>query len=127
MNYLLVASDQEEVARVRAGFADAGVTSPLHVATTGTEADALVRTTLAGRRHVVLVALDAAGLAWLRTLRADPVLRKTVVVGLARDAAGSADAVVLHCAGVLAMPEAPAARADALAIVHRYWQRMEMP
>ena len=132
INILLVDDDPDDVAQVREAFRRAEVSFPVYSASNAHEALELLRgEELPRPRRLVLLDLNMPsmdGIAFLRTLREDPALRRTPVVVLTGsiDERNRLDAYELNVAGYLLKSTSFAAFVDRIAALARYWSMMEM-
>ena len=133
LNLLLVDDDDIDVMNVRRAFGKARLTSPLYVASDGTEALRMLRDgSVPAARRLVLLDINMPrmnGIEFLREMRADENLRSTPVVVLTTSSAEEdrMNAYQLNVAGYLVKPVALAAFVDMMATVNRYWSMVELP
>ncbi|HEY7878162.1 MAG: response regulator [Gemmatimonadales bacterium] len=132
LNILLVEDDDVDVMNVRRAFQRAHVSNPLHVASNGLEALALLRgNTIPLDRRLVLLDLNMPrmnGIEFLRAIRADEELRSLPVVVLttSNDERDKVDAYNLNVAGYLLKPVTFADFVDLMAALNKYWMLVEM-
>ncbi|MGH7607649.1 MAG: response regulator [Gemmatimonadales bacterium] len=133
LNILLVEDDELDVMNVRRAFEKNHITNPLYVAANGLEAlDMLRNGTLPVERRLVLLDLNMPrmnGIEFLREVRADPALRKLVVVVLttSNNDRDRIDAYDLNVAGYLVKPVTFADFSDLMVTLDKYWTIVQMP
>lgn len=133
LNILLVEDDQIDVMNVQRAFQRHSILNPLHVASDGVDALAMLR---AGKvpavRRLILLDLNMPrmnGIEFLRELRADPAIANTPVVVLttSNDERDRVDAFNLNVAGYLLKPVTFGSFAELMATLNRYWTLVELP
>jgi CheY-like chemotaxis protein len=133
LNILLVEDDQIDVMNVQRAFQRHHILNPLHVASDGVDALAMLR---AGKvpavRRLILLDLNMPrmnGIEFLRELRADPAIANTPVVVLttSNDERDRVDAFNLNVAGYLLKPVTFGSFAELMATLNRYWTLVELP
>jgi CheY-like chemotaxis protein len=133
LNILLVEDDELDVMNVQRAFKKNNVVNPLHTASNGLDALALLRgDTIPKDRRLILLDLNMprmGGIEFLKELRADPELRATTVVVLTtsdeeRDKVKAYD---LNVAGYIVKPVTLAAFVEIMATLNKYWSVNELP
>ncbi|AKJ29141.1 response regulator [Caldimonas brevitalea] len=133
LHILLVDDDTIDVMNVQRAFAKAQLPHPLHLASNGVEALAMLRGgQVPPGRRLVLLDLNMPcmnGIEFLHELRADPSLRSLPVVVLTTsdDDRDKVSANHLNVAGYLLKPVGLAAFVDLMAGVERGWATTELP
>lgn len=132
LHILLVDDDEVDVMTVRRALTKARLTNPIHAASDGEEALALLRGGAVGPRRIVLLDLNMprmTGIEFLQALRADPALHATAVVVLttSNEERDKIEAYRLHVAGYLVKPVTFASFVDLMATLNKYWTLVEMP
>ena len=131
---LLVEDDEVDVMNVQRAFRKANITHPLHLASDGIDALALLRGSMSSvhKRLPRIILLDINmprmnGLEFLRELRADPALRSLSVVILTTSAQDS-DLRAAYRYNVSGYIVKPLAAKDFLEVVNtlkKYWEICE--
>ena len=133
LNILLVEDDQVDVMNVQRAFAKNRIANPLRVAGNGVEALEQLRSgAIALQRLLILLDLNMPrmnGIEFLRELREDPQLRHVPVVVLTTsdDERDRIEAYDLNICGYIVKPVTFASFCDAMAMLNKYWQLVEMP
>lgn len=133
LTILLVEDDEVDVMNVRRSFKKNNIANPLHVASDGIEALAMLRAgTLPRERRLVLLDLNMprmSGIEFLRELRADPDLRSTPVVVLttSNEERDRIEAYDLNVAGYILKPVTLANFVETMATLNKYWTLNEFP
>jgi len=136
MSILLVEDDDVDVMNVKRAFQKNNITNPLFVAGNGQEALDLLR----GPRRAEMVHLPnlilldlrmpkMSGIEFLRELRADPELKKLIVVVLTTsdDEKDVLSAYNLNVAGYIIKPVTFDKFLQAMATLNLYWTLSEIP
>lgn len=133
---LLVEDDEVDVMNVRRAFQKSNITNPLLVAGNGLEALELLRAPRGpGAPHLPsLILLDLrmpkmSGIEFLRELRADPLLKKLIVVVLTTsdDEKDVCSAYDLNVAGYIVKPVTFDNFLHAVTTLNLYWTLSEIP
>jgi len=133
---LLVEDDEVDVMNVRRAFMKNNITNPLWVAGNGLEALELLRAprTPEAPHLPSLVLLDLrmpkmSGIEFLREIRADPLLKKLIVVVLTTsdDEKDVCSAYDLNVAGYIVKPVTFDKFMQAVATLNLYWTLSELP
>ena len=129
---VLVEDEEGQQINVQRALEKAGITNPLFVASDGVEAFELLQSGKVPPHRLVLLDVHMPrmdGLALLRKLRADPVLKPTIVVMLSTssDDRDRIEAQRLNVAGYLLKSADFAKFVDQIKTLYRYWSMMEIP
>ncbi len=138
INILLVEDDEVDVMNVKRAFKKVNITNPLHVATNGIEALAMLRSSngtppkVPANRRLILLDLNMpkmGGIEFLQELRADPQLRPTpvVVMTTSNQDKDRVEAYNLNVAGYLLKPVTFNNFIELMATLNKYWTLCEMP
>jgi len=132
LNLLLIDDDEVDIITVKRAFSNAQISTNLFVARDGTEALAILRgTEMPATRRIVMLDLEmprVSGIELLRTIRDDPALRSlpVVVMTTSSDERDRKAAFDLHVAGYIVKPLTFQAFTDAMVMLNKYWQLMEI-
>lgn len=134
--FLLVEDDDVDVMHMKRSFKKLKIANPIVVANDGIEAMDM----LLGRNgheamskpYIVLLDLNMPrmnGLEFMKTIRADPTLKSTVIFVLttSNDEQDKFKAYENHVAGYIVKSEAGQSFLDALGMLDRYWRVVELP
>ena len=130
---LLVEDDEVDVMNVKRGFERNHILNPLHVASDGLEALAMLRGgAIREGRRLILLDLNMPrmnGIEFLRELRADASLKSIPVVVLttSNDDRDRVEAYNLNVAGYLLKPVTFIEFVELMATLNRYWTLVELP
>lgn len=129
---VLVEDEDGQQINVRRALEKAGIANPLFIASDGVEAIELLRSGEVPPRRIVLLDVHMPrmdGLAFLRALRDDPVLKPTTVVMLStsNEVRDRIEAESLNVGGYLLKSADFAKFVEQLRLVHQYWSMMEIP
>ncbi len=138
INILLVEDDEVDVMNVKRAFKKVNITNPLHVATNGIEALAMLRSSngeppeVPNDRRLILLDLNMpkmGGIEFLQHLRSDPQLRLTpvVVMTTSNQDKDRVEAYNLNVAGYLVKPVTFNNFIEFMATLNKYWALCEMP
>ncbi|MBD2431153.1 MULTISPECIES: response regulator [Fischerella] len=138
INILLVEDDEVDVMNVKRAFKKVNITNPLHIATNGIEALAMLRSSngqppeVPNDRRLILLDLNMpkmGGIEFLQELRADPQLRPTpvVVMTTSNQDKDRVEAYNLNVAGYLLKPVTFNNFLELMATLNKYWTLCEMP
>ena len=133
LNILLVDDDDVDVMNVRRAFRKANVANPIHGASNGIEALAMLRGgDFPSERRLVLLDINMPkmnGIEFLREVRADPKLKTLCVVVLttSNEDRDRMEAYQLNVAGYLLKPVTFVDFVDVMATLNKYWTLMEFP
>lgn len=132
INFVLVEDEDGQQLNVRRAIERSGTGTPLFIASDGAEALELLRSGAVPPRRVVLLDVHMPrmdGLEFLRALRADPMLKPTVVLMLStsNDEADRKEALSLNVAGYLLKSADFSKFVAQLRVLHDYWSMMEIP
>jgi CheY-like chemotaxis protein len=138
INILLVEDDEVDIMNVKRAFKKVNITNPLHIATNGIEALAMLRSSngkppeVPTDRRLILLDLNMpkmGGIEFLQELRADPQLRPTpvVVMTTSNQDKDRVEAYNLNVAGYLLKPVTFNNFIELMATLNKYWTLCEMP
>ncbi|MFB2773440.1 response regulator [Pelatocladus sp. BLCC-F211] len=138
INILLVEDDEVDVMNVKRAFKKVNITNPLHIATNGIEALAMLRSSngeppkVPNDRRLILLDLNMpkmGGIEFLQELRSDPQLRLTpvVVMTTSNQDKDRVEAYNLNVAGYLVKPVTFNNFIELMTTLNRYWTICEMP
>jgi CheY-like chemotaxis protein len=138
INVLLVEDDEVDVMNVQRAFRKGHISNPLHIATNGLEALAMLRGTseqlplVPSERRLILLDLNMPkmnGIEFLEVLRDDPSLRQIPVVVLttSNEDRDRMQAYNLNVAGYLLKPVTFSNFVDVMTTLNKYWALCEMP
>lgn len=132
LNLILVEDEDGQQANVQRALGKAGIANPLFLASDGVEAFELLQSGKVPPYRLVLLDVHMPrmdGLEFLRKLRADPVLKPTVVVMLStsNETHDKVEALSLNVAGYLLKSANFATFVEQLKTLHQYWSMMEIP
>ncbi len=138
INILLVEDDEVDVMNVKRAFKKVNITNPLHLATNGIEALAMLRNSdgkppeVPMDRRLILLDLNMpkmGGIEFLQELRSDPQLRPTpvVVMTTSNQDKDRVEAYNLNVAGYLLKPVTFANFIELMATLNKYWTLCELP
>lgn len=138
INILLVEDDEVDVMNVKRAFKKVNITNPLHLATNGIEALAMLRSIngkppeVPNERRLILLDLNMpkmGGIEFLQKLRSDPQLRLTpvVVMTTSNQDKDRVEAYNLNVAGYLVKPVTFNNFIELMTTLNRYWALCEMP
>ena len=132
LHILLVEDDDVDVMTVRRAFEKNRMTNPLHVASNGEEALALLLSAAVPHaRRLILLDLNMPrmnGIEFLKLLREDPEHKSSSVVVLttSNEERDVVEAYRLHVAGYLLKPVTFDSFVDLMATLNKYWTLVEM-
>jgi CheY-like chemotaxis protein len=133
---LSVDDDKVDLMAIRRSFKQLNITNPIVEARNGLEALARLRGENGYPKvaHPRLVLLDLnmprmGGIEFLRELRADPALSRTLVFVLTTSAAeeDKTNAYDMHVAGYLQKHRAGESFLDSIKMLQRYWRMVDFP
>ncbi|RAM53147.1 MAG: response regulator [Hapalosiphonaceae cyanobacterium JJU2] len=138
INILLVEDDEVDVMNVKRAFKKVNITNPLHVATNGIEALAMLRSQngeppeVPYERRLILLDLNMpkmGGIEFLQKLRSDPQLRLTpvVVMTTSNQDKDRVEAYNLNVVGYLVKPVTFNNFIELMTTLNKYWSICEMP
>ncbi|TFI54696.1 response regulator [Mastigocladus laminosus UU774] len=138
INILLVEDDEVDVMNVKRAFKKVNITNPLHVATNGIEALAMLRSQngeppeVPYDRRLILLDLNMpkmGGIEFLQELRSDPQLRLTpvVVMTTSNQDKDRVEAYNLNVVGYLVKPVTFNNFIELMTTLNKYWTICEMP
>lgn len=138
INILLVEDDEVDVMNVKRAFKRNRISNPLHVATNGLEALAMLRgseaqpSKIPAERRLILLDLNMpkmGGIEFLQLLRADPNLKSTPVVVLTTSDQDQdrVEAYNLNVAGYILKPVNFMTFVELMAALSKYWALCELP
>lgn len=133
LHIVLVEDDDVDVMTVRRAFEKNRMTNPLHVASNGVEALALLRSgAVPSSRRLILLDLNMPlmnGIEFLKELRADQALQSSTVVVLttSNEERDVVDAYRLHVAGYLLKPVTFENFVELMSALNKYWTLVELP
>lgn len=136
INILLVDDDEVDVMNVKRAFKKNNILNPLHVASNGLEALAMLRGNgcVQVPLHRCLILLDLNmpkmnGVEFLRELRADPDLKAMPVVVLttSNEDRDRVEVYKLNIAGYILKPVTFSSFVEAMATLNKYWMLSEFP
>ncbi len=132
LNIMLVDDDELQQLNVRRGLEKAGLEGKLFVASDGADALELLRSGAVPSPKLILLDVHMPrldGLGFLKALRADPVLKPTVVVMLSTsdEAKDKREALSHNVAGYLLKSRDFTQFVQQLKTLQAYWQMMEIP
>jgi len=118
---------------VQRSFKKNNILNPLHVASNGLEALAMLRdSTMPPDRRLILLDLNMpkmGGIEFLQALRADPDLKSLTVVVLTTsdEERDKVEAYNLNVAGYILKPVTLLAFVEIMAALNKYWSVNELP
>ncbi|MCP6762009.1 MAG: response regulator [Fischerella sp. CENA71] len=138
INILLVEDDEVDIMNVKRAFKKVNITNPLHIATNGIEALAMLRSSngeppkVPNDRRLILLDLNMpkmGGIEFLQELRSDQQLRLTpvVVMTTSNQDKDRVEAYNLNVAGYLVKPVTFNNFIELMTTLHKYWTICEMP
>ncbi len=134
LNIILVEDDDGDAKAIRRAFAKARVANPILRVTDGIEALALLRgeTGRPPARYVLLVDINMprmGGIEFVAALRADPVLKQSVVfiTTTSNDDRDKVQAYSHNVAGYILKNKAGADFMDLVGTLDHYWRVVELP
>ncbi|TBR60182.1 two-component system response regulator [Westiellopsis prolifica IICB1] len=138
INILLVEDDEVDVMNVKRAFKKVNITNPLHVATNGIEALAMLRSQngeppeVPYERRLILLDLNMpkmGGIEFLQKLRSDPQLRLTpvIVMTTSNQDKDRVEAYNLNVVGYLVKPVTFNNFIELMTTLNKYWSICEMP
>jgi CheY-like chemotaxis protein len=133
LNILLVEDDEVDVMNVQRSFKKNNISNPLFIAGNGVEALEMLRNgTVPAQNRLILLDINMPkmnGIEFLRVLRADPVLRSSLVVVLttSNDDKDRMESYELNVAGYLVKPVTFGSFVELMLALNKYWMLVEMP
>jgi CheY-like chemotaxis protein len=137
LNILLVEDDEVDVMTVQRAFQKGHITNPLHLASNGVEALAMLRgawgqsCVFPTERRLILLDLNMPkmnGLEFLQELRSDITIKHipVVVLSTSNEEQDLTDAYNLNVAGYIVKPVTFSTFVDQMIALNKYWTLCEM-
>lgn len=131
---VIVVDDEVDVLALRRAFRDQGIVNPVHVAGDGMAALDLLRgkAAIVGKPYIVLLDLNMPrmnGIEFLKEVRKDPSLRKSVVFvfSTSSDQDDIGRAYDLNVAGYVVKSRVEAGLDPLTNLLRQFWKIVEMP